>query len=136
MNPAKWPTELRKIQLAPTTRAISTLIFGVGVLALVVACLLPGRDVPELMNDKLEHFTAYFMLGFAGLVMVRSRQGVLLLFGFLCLLSIALELGQKFSLGRTPDARDAAAGWAGAAFSLLPCIACWLRLKYARPRAD
>lgn len=105
-----------------------SLIFVIGVLGLIVASLLPGRFVPVLMNDKLEHFVAYLILAVIGSAVFRTTRGALLLFGFLCALAVLLEVGQQFSPGRTMDAADAAAGWAGACFALLPPLSHRLRL--------
>lgn len=126
----KTPLQPRLSELwsAPEMRPVLNLIFGIGVLGLIVVSLLPGQFVPVLMNDKLEHFVAYLTLAAVGSAVFRSTRGALLLFGFLCVLAVLLELGQEFSPGRTMDAADAAAGWAGACFALLPPLTHRLRL--------
>jgi VanZ family protein len=108
--------------------SVLNLIFVIGVVGLIVASLLPGRFVPVLMNDKLEHFVAYLFVAVIGSAVFRTTRGALLLFGFLCALAVLLEAGQQFSPGRTMDAADAAAGWAGACFALLPPLSHRLRL--------
>jgi hypothetical protein len=110
------------------TRSVLNMTFVIGVLGLIVVSLLPGQFVPVLMNDKLEHFVAYLTLAVVGSAVFRTIRGALLLFGFLCVLAVLLELGQEFSPGRTMDAADAAAGWAGACFALLPPLTHRLRL--------
>ena len=109
-------------------RPVLTLAFGFGVLGLIIVSLLPGQFVPVLMNDKLEHFVAYLVLALIGSAVFRTKRGALSLFGFLCGLAVLLEVGQHFSPGRTMDAVDAAAGWAGASFALLPALTQRLRL--------
>jgi VanZ family protein len=109
-------------------RSVLNLTFGIGVLGLIVVSLLPGQFVPALMNDKLEHFVAYLILAAVGSAVFRTTRGALLLFAFLCVLAVLLEIGQDFSPGRTMDAADAAAGWAGACFALLPPLTHRLRL--------
>lgn len=119
---------LSKLWSEPETHSLLNLIFVIGVLGLIVASLLPGRFVPVLMNDKLEHFVAYLFVAVIGSAVFRTIRGALLLFGFLCALAVLLEVGQQFSPGRTMDAADAAAGWAGACFALLPPLSHRLRL--------
>lgn len=104
------------------------LAFIGALLGLIVVSLLPGRFVPVLMNDKLEHFIAYLIVAVLGSTVFRSTRGALLLFSSLCALAVLLEVGQQFSPGRTMDAVDAAAGWAGACFALLPPLTHRLRL--------
>jgi hypothetical protein len=126
----KTPSTSRFLELssAAETRSVLNLAFGIGVLGLIVVSLLPGQFVPVLMNDKLEHFIAYLTLAVVGSAVFRTTRGALLLFGFLCVLAVLLELGQEFSPGRTVDAADAAAGWAGACFALVPPLTHRLRL--------
>jgi VanZ family protein len=126
----KTPSSSRFLEFwsAAEARPVLNLAFGLGVLGLIVVSLLPGQFVPVIMNDKLEHFVAYLTLAVVGSAVFRTTRGALLLFCFLCVLAVLLELGQEFSPGRTVDAADAAAGWAGACFALLPPLTQRLRL--------
>jgi VanZ family protein len=108
-------------------RLVLWLIFILGVLATLVFSLLPGRDMPSLMNDKAEHFIAYAMLGTVGSFLARARQAKLALVLFLFVLAVALELAQHFSPGRSTEFNDALAGWMGACAAFLPMIAMRLR---------
>jgi VanZ family protein len=96
------------------------LLFTLGVLATLVFSLLPAREMPALMNDKLEHFIAYASLGIVGGFMARTRPARLLLVLFLFVLAVALEIAQEFSPGRSTELADALAGWTGACMAFLP----------------
>jgi hypothetical protein len=89
---------------------------------IVVMCLVPARDVPNLrVSDKIEHAAAFSALTiwFGGLLPQRF-------YGWLALALLALggaiELAQGLmGLGRLADVRDLIAdGW-GIAFGLTLC---------------
>lgn len=71
------------------------------VLIIAVACLLPGRDVPDLPgSDKLKHFLAFGLLAFwFGSIVVRTDLvwvgiGVAAFGGLIELLQAAMGLGR------------------------------------------
>jgi VanZ family protein len=114
-------------------------VLGVGlILAVVVASLLPPRDLPRLhVSDKAEHFVAYFclMLWFGGLVRLRH-------FAWLVLALLALGGGIEIvqglmGLGREADWRDFFADAYGAGAGLLLALAGlrhWVRWLELWPR--
>jgi hypothetical protein len=93
-----------------------------------VGSLLPGRLVPALINDKVEHLLAYATLAMVGGLICRTRQDRLVLALFLFMLAVGLEIGQRFSAGRSPEFFDALAGWMGACLAFIP-----VRLVRIRP---
>ena len=80
-------------------------------------------DFTSLFNDKLEHLTAYAVLGLVGGLAFPTRRSRLWLLALLPLLAMALELGQAFAPGRSAEIVDAVASGAGAWLSLLPLLA-------------
>jgi len=99
--------------------------YGLGVVLtvyIIVMCLVPARDVPNLhVSDKIEHAAAFAGLAvwFGGLL--PQRRYVWLACALLAL-GGAIELAQKLmGLGRMADLRDLIAdGW-GIAFGLTLC---------------
>ena len=97
------------------------------VIGVTVGSLLPGPVIQEItppLNDKIEHFSAYFalMVWFAGLY---PRAKHLALAGALLLLGIALDVLQgTFTTTRTFDLLDIAADAVGIAVAL--ALAFWL----------
>lgn len=93
------------------------------VLVVVVASLVPGKDLPHLgVNDKIEHLTAYFGLAawFGGLLMPR-RYALLGL--ALLLLGGGIEIAQGLmGLGRQADWKDFYADAAGVIVGLALCL--------------
>ncbi len=93
------------------------------VLVVVVASLVPARDLPHLgMTDKLEHMIAYggLALWFGGLLAPRH-------YGYLLLALLALGGGIEIAqglmgLGREADWRDFYADALGAALGLSLCM--------------
>lgn len=89
------------------------------VVALVIVCLLPARDLPAVgVSDFYEHATAYLflMLWFAGLT---ARRRWLRAAGALLLLGATLEwLQGAMALGRSCDPVDMAANALGVALGL------------------
>jgi len=84
-------------------------------LLLLTATSLPGKDLPNLgVSDKIEHFTAYFILSFflSIVLMLQKRVKILkekAIFSTLVIVGIyaALdELHQLFIPGRSCDIRD------------------------------
>lgn len=93
------------------------------VLVVVVASLVPGKDLPHLsISDKVEHIIAYFGLAawFGGLLMPRRYAflGVALL-----LLGGAIEIAQGvMGLGRQADWHDFYADALGVFAGLALCL--------------
>jgi VanZ family protein len=101
---------------------IPKVAFISGVIGVVALSLLPAREAPLLLNDKLEHLIAYAILGFVGGLAFPTRRATLWMIALLPLLSIAMELGQKFAPGRSTEVADAVASGAGAWLTLLPWL--------------
>jgi VanZ family protein len=89
---------------------------------IIVMCLVPARDVPNLhISDKIEHAAAFAGLScwFGGLLPQR-RYGWLALALFA--LGAAIEIAQgMMGIGRSPDVRDLMADTWGIAFGLTLC---------------
>lgn len=89
-------------------------------LLIVIACLLPPDDLPELPGshlDKLQHLTAFFLLGFAW---HRSGLSWLLVLVVGVALGFFTEFGQHLlRSGRTGDAFDLLADLGGVAAGVL-----------------
>ena len=110
---------------------------GAIVLAAIVVCLVPGRELPESFewNDKTSHLVGHGLLAlyFSGLVVRRSWWKI---FVFLLALGVAIEFAQYFmNVGREGDPRDVVANSAGALLGLAlgglgaarwPELAAWL----------
>ena len=95
------------------------------VVAVVVVCLLPARNLPGTgINDKVEHAVAFMVMAlwFAGLT---ARRDYLFLLLALIALGGAIEIAQGLmALGRTADPLDLLAdstgALAGVALALTP----------------
>jgi VanZ family protein len=100
-------------------------VWVVQLIAVIAGSLAPGQMIPPVIgeHDKWAHFGGYLLLGFLPLAGARNlKLGVLFALAAIPM-GAALELGQHFVPGRTPDLADAAAnslgvlvGMAGAAF--------------------
>ena len=96
--------------------------FGLGVLAIVflaVLCLLPISNLPKVsVNDKLVHFSAYFILAawFSGIIKPKNY----LFLGF-CLLAFSylIEVLQGLTKYRAFEWRDLLANGLGITVALL-----------------
>ena len=98
---------------------------------LLVLTTLPGKDLPKTgINDKIEHFSAYFLLGFLlSLALLfqnkflRIKKNFALFTGFIIGLYAALdELHQLFVPGRDCDIFDWTADMIGASIGILLVI--------------
>ena len=99
--------------------------------AVAAASLMPARSpVIEMLgrvglNDKLEHFAAYAVLGalpaLEAFGSLRQRAGVI---GFVVVLGGVLEVLQNLSPGRSCDWRDFAADAAGVLAGMV-CVRVW-----------
>ena len=97
-------------------------VFGyVLVIVALVACLVPGHDLPASLelNDKVSHLVGHGALAlyFTGLV---PRRGWWKIFVFLLLFGAAIEVAQyTMHVGREGDPRDVVANSCGALLGLL-----------------
>jgi VanZ family protein len=84
------------------------------IVAAIIVCLLPARELPNTgLNDKFEHTTAYVLLTlwFVGLY-PRSRYWVVALGLFL--MGVGIEFAQgAMHMGRQADVRDVVANSSG-----------------------
>jgi len=119
----------------PVLRAGSRIGFSIGIASVIVFSLLPAKSLPSLgVSDKFEHFGAYALIALiAGFAFPTRRAAVLLMIS-LSSLGIALELGQWFVPGRTPETVDAIASGLGACTMLGPYL--WLRSRSASLRRN
>lgn len=91
-----------------------------GVTSVIVVCLLPGPDLPDLrVSDKLEHALAFALLAASAVQLFeRGRALVAVAFGLLAL-GIGIELAQGLlTTTRDMDAADVVADSVGIAAGL------------------
>jgi len=107
------------------------------VLAAIVVCLVPGKELPSSfeLNDKISHVVGHGALAlyFTGLVARRSWWKI---FVFLLVLGALIEVAQyAMHMGREADVRDVVANSIGAILGLAigrlglsrwPELAAWL----------
>ena len=100
-------------------------------LILLILTTLPGRDLPKTgINDKIEHFTAYFFLGFLLSLtslfqnkFLKIKKNFALFTGIIIGLYAALdEIHQLFVPGRNCDILDWTADMIGASIGILLVI--------------
>lgn len=90
------------------------------VACVVVASLLPARDLPDLqVSDKIEHIVAYALLA-AGAVQLFARR---LSWAVVCVLLVLMGIGLEYlqaamKLGRMLDRADALANTLGVLIGL------------------
>jgi VanZ family protein len=105
------------------------------IVALVVVCLLPGSDLPQLsVSDKLEHALAFLLLSSGAVqLFLRGKPLAIVVLGLLAL-GVAIELAQALlTTSRMMEAGDVAADAVGVAIG----IACaWTPLKDVLLRID
>jgi VanZ family protein len=95
---------------------------------LFTATTIPGNQLPDIhLSDKIEHFSAFFVLAILlNLTMIYQRKS-LLLFNYAALVTIIIclsygaidELHQMFIPGRSADLRDWLADSAGVIIGVL-----------------
>ncbi len=102
MRPWMKPLRHRKAWLA---------LWLCGVAALVVVCLLPSPDLPDLhASDKLEHATAFALLAASAVQLFERWRALLFVALGLLALGIGIELAQGlFTTTRAMEAADVAA---------------------------
>ena len=92
--------------------------------AVICGSLLPANSKPFLeldllkINDKVEHFSAYVVLGLLPQLAFRRTGGLLVAF-LMILSAFVLEALQSFAPGRTPDVLDGVAGSLGVVCGLI-----------------
>ncbi|MEO6102246.1 MAG: VanZ family protein [Pseudoxanthomonas sp.] len=102
-------------------------LWMLAVATVVVASLIPARDLPDLqVSDKLEHFVAYAALS-AGAVQLYVRR---LSWGFVCVLLVLMGIGIEYlqaqmGLGRMLDRNDALANTIGVLIGLATAFTPW-----------
>jgi hypothetical protein len=107
----KWRTLLRCLWIA----MMALVIFG----SLAPAGSAPIQALGAFsINDKVMHFGSYIPLGLLPLLTERRKRAFLAV-GLMAALGVALEFGQMFSEGRSPELLDAVADFAGLAIGVL-----------------
>lgn len=79
--------------------------------------------------DKVEHLVAYCVMGVLAYVAVESLNKRIILYIFMFLLGVAIELFQMYIPGRDASVYDAMANTAGLALSFLLCRAFSILIK-------
>ena len=91
-------------------------LFWTGVITLTVISVIP-KDLNQVMGidiwDKLEHFLAYFILSFTGMLAYREKRILPLIFFGLVALGSGLEIIQVYIPNRQGGIDDAIANMAG-----------------------
>src|SRR4051812_21956477 len=94
------------------------LVWLLWLIAVIVGSLLPGnttamRAINELhVNDKVQHYVGYALLGFLPALHERRRTLTLLLL-FSAVMGVLLEVGQLYSPERSLDVFDMVADFMG-----------------------
>ena len=90
-------------------------LWMLGIAVVVVASLVPARDLPDLqVSDKTEHLAAYALLAAGAVQLFRRRLSLAVACVLLVLMGIGLEyLQASMRLGRTLDRADALANTLG-----------------------
>jgi len=81
-----------------------------------IVCLLPASDLPKvpLLNDKLEHALAYFLLAASAVQLFATRRTLWRVATGLLLLGIAIEIAQGlFTSSRAMEGADVLADLSG-----------------------
>jgi VanZ family protein len=105
------------------------------IVALVVVCLLPGSDLPQLsVSDKLEHALAFLLLSSAAVqLFLRGKPLAIAVLGLLAL-GVAIELAQALlTTSRMMEAGDVVADAVGVAIGI---VSAWTPLRDVLLRLD
>lgn len=103
-------------------------IWWLAIAAVVVACLLPGSELPELpISDKLEHVLAFLALAASAVQLFRRGRPLLVIGLGLLALGIGIELAQH--LLTTSRAMEPADVVADAIGILLGMATAWTPLR-------
>ena len=92
-------------------------LWCIGILGLVVVCLVPAPDLPQVaLNDKLEHALAFAVLSYSAVqLFVRGRPLAIVAAGLL-VLGIGIEVAQALlTTTRAMELADVVADAAGIA---------------------
>ena len=76
------------------------------VIAITVLSLLPPKTGPEIENDKLGHFIAYFALTFNLMLLSKKKQQDYLFLIFALFYGLLMEFLQSFVPGRDSSVHD------------------------------
>lgn len=112
-------------------------LWWLAIVVLVVLCLLPSYDIPEVPNgwDKVEHAFAYVVLAAGAVQLFATKRALWRAAIGLVLLGIGIEIAQGvFTTTRSCDAFDALADAAGTAVGMATAWLPWrdLLLKLDR----
>ena len=103
--------------------------FFIAVISIGGLSLLPQDAVPSTgMSDKVEHLFAYLVLAALGRAAYPHKMK--LIFGFLILYGISLEIGQAFVPGRVPSFADVIANSIGVCFGLYILPLLWRKISF------
>jgi VanZ family protein len=105
------------------------------IVVLVVVCLLPGSDLPQLsVSDKLEHALAFLLLSSAAVqLFLRGKPLAIVVLGLLAL-GVAIELAQALlTTSRMMEAGDVVADAVGVAIGI---VSAWTPLRDVLLRLD
>jgi VanZ family protein len=105
------------------------------IVVLVVVCLLPGSDLPQLsVSDKLEHALAFLLLSSAAVqLFLRGKPLAIVVLGLLAL-GVAIELAQALlTTSRMMEAGDVVADAVGVAIGI---VSAWTPLRDLLLRLD
>ena len=103
----------------PSKRTALLAVWAVLICCVVVGSLLPAASpvmvaVGRLhINDKVQHFGAYFALAFLPVIGFRDRRRGLMAGISMFLLGVLMEAGQHFSPGRAVELGDVVANGVG-----------------------
>jgi len=103
----------------PSKRTALLAVWAVLIGCVVVGSLLPAANpvmvaVGRLhINDKVQHFCAYFALSFLPVIGFRDRRRGLMAGISMFLLGVLMEAGQHFSPGRAVELGDVVANGVG-----------------------
>lgn len=96
-------------------------LWGLACVAVVVVCLLPGRDLPQTPpgGDKVEHVLAFFLLMAGAVQLFATPRALLRAAAGLVMLGVGIEFAQgAFTADRTADPYDALADAVGVLLGL------------------
>lgn len=103
-------------------------LWWIAILVVVVCSLLPAFLLPEVPSggDKVEHFTAYFLLAAAAVQLFAARRALVGAGVGLVALGVAMEIAQGLlTTTRQMDVHDALANSMGVAGGLLTLATPW-----------
>ena len=83
-------------------------LWWLAIAIVIVACLVPGGDLPQLpVSDKVEHALAFLLLAASGVQLYRTGKPLLVVGLGLLALGILIELAQHaFSSSRVMEPAD------------------------------